>query len=128
VPMSSNTAKMKRFRSMRALMGARLLIALLALPAGSIQLWAQGSNGEILGAVTDQSGGNVAGATVTVIDVARGIPRTLTTDQAGEYVASDLTPGTYTVRVEAKGFKVFEREYDQNKKIIDKIKTKIEYG
>jgi hypothetical protein len=108
--MSSNTAKMKRFRSIRALMGARLLIALLALLAGSIQLCAQGNNGEILGTVTDQSGGNVAGATVTVIDVARGISRTLTTDQAGEYVASDLTPGTYTVRVESKGFKGFERQ------------------
>jgi hypothetical protein len=108
--MSSNTAKMKRFRSMCALMGARLLAALLLLLAGSIQLSAQGGNGEILGVVTDQSGGNVAGATVTVTDVARGIPRTLTTDQAGEYVASDLTPGTYTVRVESKGFKVFERQ------------------
>ena len=108
--MSSNTAKMKRVRPMHALLGVRPLFALLALLVGGFQSYGQGSNGEILGAVTDQSGGNVIGATVTVTDVARGIPRTLTTDQAGEYVASDLTPGTYTVRVEAKGFKVFERQ------------------
>src|ERR1700681_1199062 len=108
--MSSNTAKMKRVRPMHALLGGRPLFALLALLVGGFQSYGQGSNGEILGAVTDQSGGNVIGATVTVTDVARGIPRTLTTDQAGEYVASDLTPGTYTVRVEAKGFKVFERQ------------------
>src|SRR6202163_4717112 len=108
--MSSNTAKMKRVRPMHALLGVRPLFALLALLVGGFQSYGQGSNGEILGAVTDQSGGNVIGATVTVTDVARGIPRNLTTDQAGEYVASDLTPGTYNVRVEAKGFKVFERQ------------------
>src|SRR6202049_3572162 len=108
--MISNTARMKRFRSIRALIGVRPLFALLALLAGSFQVCGQGSNGEILGAVTDQSGGNVVGATVTITDVARGVSKTLTTDQAGEYVASDLPPGTYTVRVEAKGFKVFERQ------------------
>jgi hypothetical protein len=42
--------------------------------------------------------------------VARGVPRNLVTDQDGEYVAPDLTPGTYTIRVEFKGFKVFERQ------------------
>jgi len=108
--MISNTARMKRFRSIRTLIGVRPLFALLALLAGSFQVCGQGSNGEILGAVTDQSGGNVVGATVTITDVARGISKTLTTDQAGEYVASDLTPGTYTVRVESKGFKGFERQ------------------
>src|SRR6202047_2783246 len=108
--MISKTVRMKRFRSIDALIGVRPLFVLLALLAGGFQMYGQGSNGEILGAVTDQSGGNVIGATVTVTDVARGIPRTLTTDQAGEYVASDLTPGTYTVRVESKGFKGFERQ------------------
>src|ERR1700686_835619 len=108
--MISNTARMKRFRSIRALIGVRPLFALLALLAGSFQVCGQGRNGEILGAVTDQSGGNVVGATITITDVARGIPRALTSDQAGEYVASDLTPGTYTVRGESKGFKGFERQ------------------
>src|ERR1700680_2729792 len=108
--MISNTARMKRFRSIRALVGVRPLVAVLVLLAGSFQVCGQGSNGEILGSRTDQSGGNVVGATVTVTDVARGISKTLTTDQAGEYVASDLTPGTYTLRVESKGFKVFERQ------------------
>src|SRR6202047_1888459 len=108
--MISKTVRMKRFRSIDALIGVRPLFVLLALLAGGFQMYGQGSNGEILGAVTDQSGGNVFGATVTITDVARGIPRTLTTDQAGEYVASDLTPGTYTVRVESKGFKGFERQ------------------
>jgi hypothetical protein len=108
--MISITVRMKRFRSIKALVGVRPLFALLVLLAGSFQVRGQGSNGEILGEVTDPSGGNVAGATVTITDVARGVSKTSSTDQAGEYVASDLTPGTYTVRVEAKGFKVFERQ------------------
>ena len=41
-------------------------------------------------------------------DVNRGVSRTLTTDQAGQYVAPDLLPGTYSVRAEASGFKAAE--------------------
>jgi len=70
----------------------------------------QGNTGRILGVVTDQSGGNVANAKVTVTDVARGVSQTLTTDSDGAYVAFNLLPGTYTVRAEYKGFKTFERK------------------
>ncbi|PYU67596.1 MAG: hypothetical protein DMG49_18270, partial [Acidobacteria bacterium] len=70
----------------------------------------QGSSGRILGVVTDQSGGNVGDATVTIMDVARGVSQTLTTDSDGAYVALNLLPGTYTVRAEFKGFKIFERK------------------
>jgi hypothetical protein len=80
-------------------------VLLLCLPAFS-----QGNTGRILGTVTDQSGGVVAGATVTVIDTERGVNRTLTSDDAGEYNAPNLTPGMYTVRAEAKGFKKLERQ------------------
>src|SRR5437588_4301289 len=75
----------------------------------SLSLFSQGNNGRILGTVTDQSGGVVSGATVTIIDKDRGLARTLTTDDAGEYNAPQLLPGTYTVRVEASGFKKLER-------------------
>ncbi len=71
--------------------------------------FAQGNLGRIAGTITDQSGGAVEGSTITVTDVQRGIARTLVTDQAGEYVAPNLQPGTYTVRNEAKGFKTIER-------------------
>jgi hypothetical protein len=63
----------------------------------------------MLGTVTDQSGGYVAGAPVTVTDVARGVAQNLTTDSDGAYVALNLVAGSYSVRVEVKGFKVFER-------------------
>lgn len=73
-------------------------------------LFSQGSAGRILGSVTDQSGAVVSGATVTVLDVNRGIARTLTTDQSGEYVAPSLLPGKYSVRAEFKGFKAVDRQ------------------
>ena len=82
---------------------AAIAVLLVCLP-----LLSQTTQGTIQGTVIDQSGGAIAGATVTVIDVARGVTRALTTDGAGEYVATNLTPGTYTVRAEAKGFRTVE--------------------
>jgi hypothetical protein len=84
-------------------------VACVALLAGAAA-YPQGSTGRILGVVTDQSGGNVAGATVTITDVARGVSQTLATDPDGAYVAVNLLPSTYSVRAEFKGFKVFERK------------------
>ena len=85
------------------LMALSLGLTLFCLPA-----FAQLNYGRIYGAVTDQSGGAMAGATVTVVDVARGISHPLTTDGSGEYSASSLLPGDYSVRAEAMGFKVGE--------------------
>jgi hypothetical protein len=87
---------------------ARVLGASLALLLACLPLFSQGSQGTIQGGVFDQSGGAIAGATVTIIDATRGIARPLTTDTAGAYSAANLTPGTYTVRGEAKGFQTVE--------------------
>ena len=81
-------------------------ISLFSLPAFS-----QGSStGRVLGAVTDQSGGAIAGAMVSVTDTQRGVTRTLITNDAGEYNAPDLIPGTYSVKAEYKGFKATQRD------------------
>ena len=88
----------------------RILAAVCVLLLASVPAFPQGSTGRILGVVTDQSGGNVGGATVTITDVARGVSQTLTTDSDGAYVALSLLPGNYTVRTEYKGFKAFERK------------------
>jgi len=77
---------------------------LLSLPA-----LAQSTAGRILGSISDQSGASVVGASVVVTDLQRGTSRALTTDDAGAYAAPDLAPGTYKIRVEAKGFKSEER-------------------
>jgi hypothetical protein len=102
---ASKTSWGVRFREVVQLLVGTMGVLLLCLP-----LFSQGNFGRILGDVTDQSGGVVSGATVTVLDTQRGVARTLTTDEAGAYNAPTLIPGTYTVRVEAKGFKKIERQ------------------
>ncbi len=91
----------------KALRGVLALLAVLLL---SVPLFSQLNTGRISGAVTDQSGGAIAGATVSVIDVARGETRPLTTDGSGLYAAPNLLPGIYTVRVEFMGFQTLERQ------------------
>lgn len=88
---------------------ARLLGTIAFAAVACLTLLAQSYTGRILGTVTDQSGAAISGATVTITDVARGTTRTLTTDDAGAYVAPNLVPGAYKVRAEAKGFKSVER-------------------
>jgi hypothetical protein len=80
------------------------LFLLMAL-AVVTPLWAQKDAGAIVGLVRDQSGAVVTGAKVTVTDADRGVELTLSTNDAGEYVASPLKIGRYTVTVEKKGFK-----------------------
>ena len=75
---------------------ARVLGAVCAVCLICLPLLSQTNQGTIQGGVFDQTGGAVAGATVSVVDVARGVTRTLTTDGAGQYIANALTPGTYT--------------------------------
>src|SRR5712692_5264798 len=102
-----NFLTLKKDRAGKAIsvLGATLGVLLF-----SVSLFSQANFGRILGTVTDQSGGVLSGATVTVIDTERGVARTLITDDAGEYNAPTLIPSTYTVRVEARGFQKLERQ------------------
>ena len=85
-------------------LGLGLGVLLLCIPAfGQLNL------GSITGTVTDASGAVISGANVTVTDVERGVSRTLTTDSAGQYSATSLTPGSYSVRAEFTGFQTLNR-------------------
>ncbi len=81
------------------------LALLLGLP-----LFSQVNTGRILGTVTDQTGGVIAGAMVTVTNTETGVARNLVTDGAGEYIAPNLNAGKYSVRASAAGFQAFERQ------------------
>lgn len=63
------------------------------------------TTGSIVGVVTDTSGAVVPSASITVIHEQTGLERETLADDAGAYIASLLPPGTYTVEVEASGFK-----------------------
>jgi hypothetical protein len=86
----------------RAVVRLWLVVALLAA-SFPLPVFSQGSTGTIQGGVFDSSGGSIAGAQLTITDVARGVTRNLTTDISGQFVAPSLTAGTYTVRAEANG-------------------------
>ncbi len=62
------------------------------------------SAGNIVGTVTDETGAIVPGAKVTIINKATGQQLNLTTNSSGIYNSGPLSPGEFTVRVEAQGF------------------------
>src|SRR5271163_3223871 len=79
-----------------------LVVGWLLLPTGT---FAQGeTTSAIVGQVSDVSGSDIAGASVTIVNVATGLKRTATTDESGRFNFAQLIPGTYMVRVEAEGF------------------------
>src|SRR5208282_2378359 len=90
-----------RLQALSALLFSIFLTFLTLTPP----LWAQKDAGAIVGLVRDPSGAVVTGAKVTVTDVDRDIQLTLSTNGEGEYVASPLRIGRYSVTVEKQGFR-----------------------
>ena len=79
-------------------------VLFLSLSISSVCL-AQGSRGSITGKISDPQSAVVPGATVTILNVLTGVSSKITTNQTGYYEANFLDPGTYSVTVEAAGFK-----------------------
>src|SRR5437667_12733721 len=87
-----------------------VLITALVVLLFSLAIFAQGNFGRILGRVTDPTGAVLPGASISIIDTQRGLARTVNSDEAGQYSAPSLIPGTYTIRIEFPGFKTLSRE------------------
>jgi Carboxypeptidase regulatory-like domain/TonB dependent receptor-like, beta-barrel len=80
-------------------------ILLVLCGAFSNSVFAQKDTGTIVGTIRDPSGAAVPGAQVTVYEVDHGSTFVTTSNDAGEYAASPLRIGHYTVSVEKAGFK-----------------------
>jgi hypothetical protein len=80
---------------------------MLALCA--VTSFAQQTTSTLRGQVSDEFGGSVVGATVTVVNQS-GVEKSAVTNEEGIYVVSGLTPGAYTVRATATGFAVNETQ------------------
>src|SRR4051812_38055927 len=78
--------------------------------AMSLPVSAQIVTGDISGTVTDQSGGSIAGATVTAVCPDTKLTRIATSGSSGEYRLTDMPSCVYNVSVSAQGFKTTVRE------------------
>ena len=86
----------------RKLLGT-LTLALLAATA-AFNAAAQNSRGSLRGTVQDATQARIASAGITLTSPNSGLSRALASDAQGQFRLEDLTPGTYTLTVGAKGF------------------------
>lgn len=92
-------------RTLRTILG--FLIAALMM---SGHLHGQATNGTINGTVTDQTGGVVAGCSVTLSNTGTSETRTTSTNDSGFYQFRNLPPGRYRVTVEKSGYQKMIRQ------------------
>lgn len=92
---------------MQRMAGCFFMVLVTLMAGGSIR--AQTTSGSIAGTVTDQAGAALGGAAVKLVEPAKSITLTATSDAEGRFVFPTVTPGTYTLTIEASGFKRAER-------------------
>jgi Carboxypeptidase regulatory-like domain len=85
---------------MRSVLLSLLMPALLA---------AQVTSSALSGTVQDAAGAVVPNAKVTLIGEANGFVRTVNTTNEGFFSFPDITPSTFTLSVEVKGFKTYRQ-------------------
>jgi len=89
-----------RFRA--ALIGALLVV----VAAGSV--FAQGFQGGLRGSVKD-AGGVIPGAEVTLTNDQTNVKRSTVTNERGEYVFTNVDPGSFSLKVVLQGYKTIDR-------------------
>ena len=97
----------------------------IALLCSSPLAFGQAVSGTLLGTVSDSSGASLAGAKVTATEASTGLVHEAITNSSGNYTFPDLQPGTYTVSVEAAGFK---RDTHQNVDLLINSSTRVDVG
>lgn len=91
-------------RRLLAAWSAVCLTALLPALASAQALY-----GSITGTVKDTSGATVPGATVSILNTQTALERTTVTNETGTYNFTNVTPGSYLVKVSLEGFKEFQQ-------------------
>src|SRR5213594_1339803 len=72
-------------------------------------VFGQGLTGQVSGIVQDPSGGALPGATLTLTNVATSQTREVISDSSGNFVFTQLLPGTFRLVASASGFKRYEQ-------------------
>ena len=81
----------------------------LLIPMFSPCLWGQASTGSLLGRITDGTGAVLPNARISVLNTETNVHYDSVSNSAGDYLVPYLTPGTYELKVEASGFKSYQR-------------------
>ena len=85
-------------------------LAWLFVAAATVPATAQVTTGTILGTVTDQQGGAIPGATVTLVSESQGTKSTpVVTSTTGDFLFANVRPDTYTVDITMPAFKTLKR-------------------
>ncbi|GAC1652241.1 MAG: hypothetical protein NVS9B15_12760 [Acidobacteriaceae bacterium] len=74
--------------------------------------FAQQSSSALNGTVLDPSSAAIPNAEISVLDVSRGIAKSLHSDQQGRFLVPDLYPGTYRVNVSAPSFAPYQEDVE----------------
>jgi len=92
---------------------------LFSILLASLSLYAQSTRGSIGGQVTDAAKKPVSGASVTLVQQETNQKRTVITGPQGEFLATLLAPGVYSLEVDAPGYRrhVQELILDLNQEI-----------
>ncbi len=85
-----------------------ILVLSLAVGFGASTASGQAVYGSLVGAVTDPQANAVAGAKVTVTNIAKGTTEESVTNESGNYSVTHLIPDSYKVHIEAPGFKAYD--------------------
>ena len=72
-------------------------------------LCGQGLTGTVSGSVVDQSGAAIPGAELTLVNVQTSLTRKATSGANGDFVFTQILPGSFRLAVTAKGFKRHEQ-------------------
>ncbi len=86
----------------------RLMTALFLFCLSVTLVLAQSDRGVVTGLVLDSTGAVIPGASVAVRNQATNTSSTTQSTASGNFTVPSLPPGTYTVSVEAEGFKKYE--------------------
>jgi hypothetical protein len=82
----------------------RLTLGLMISALLPLTMRAQLTVGHVTGTITDESGSVIPGAAVTLINSGTGISQRTVSTSTGSYTFEQVDPGTYSLRVEGKGF------------------------
>src|SRR5438309_1697710 len=105
--LTDHTLRSAHYNDRMPVMRRREFPALVGLPLLLLgtALWAQQTTADVLGTVTDMSGGVLPGVRITVHNLAMAADYTATSDNAGNYTVTLLPVGRYAIKAVAPGFK-----------------------